>query len=125
MPAIERKLFRYAILFLGFAILSGCAADRVGLTNSQHPGPAIGQAVGSTVGAIGGNAVAGVVGFGEGIAIGAAAPFDNTKRVVRHWRTEVTADGRNIQVPENYIVDNLGRPVTGKSSKNDVRRGVR
>ena len=98
---------------------AGCATDpnRVGITNQTQPGPAIGQAIGTGVGAVGGNVVGGVVGFGEGVAVGAKAPFDNTTRIVRRWRTEVTADGRTIQVPEDILVDAQGRPVLSQPKK--------
>lgn len=94
-------------------LLTGCASDpnRVGITNPRQPGPAVGQALGTGVGAVGGNVAGAVVGFGEGAAVGAKAPFDNTTRVVRRWRTETTADGRTIQVPEDILVDASGRPV--------------
>ena len=111
------KLSRHIPIGLATASLSlllgGCATDpnRVGITNQNHPGPALGQAVGTGVGAVGGNVVGGVVGFGEGIAVGSKAPFNNTTRIVRRWRTEVTADGRTIQVPEDIVVDAQGRQI--------------
>ena len=100
-------------------LLAGCASDpnRVGITNQNHPGPALGQAVGTGVGAVGGNVVGGVVGFGEGVAAGSKAPFNNTTRIVRRWRTETTADGRTIQVPEDILVDAQGRPVVSQQKK--------
>jgi hypothetical protein len=93
--------------------LSGCARDpnRIGVTNPRAPGPAVGRAVGTGVGAVGGNVAGAVVGIGEGVAQGASVPFNNTTRVVRRWRTETTADGRTIQVPEDIVVDQYGRPV--------------
>ncbi len=97
---------------------SGCSSpDQMGVTNRQAPGPAVGRAVGTGVGTVGGNVAGAVVGVGEGVVAGAAVPFDNTTRVVRRWRTETTADGRTIQVPEEIIVDAQGRPIgqpTGK-----------
>jgi len=101
------------LLPIGLAF-TGCATDpnRVGITNQNQPGPAIGQAIGTGVGAVGGNVVGGVVGIGEGVAVGAKKPFDNTTRIVRRWRTEITPDGRTIQVPEDILVDAQGRPVT-------------
>lgn len=110
-PASPVKLVLLPVL-IGL-MHAGCATDpnRVGITNQNHPGPALGQAVGTGVGAVGGNVVGGVVGFGEGVAVGSKAPFNNTKRIVRRWRTEVTADGRTIQVPEDILVDAQGRPV--------------
>jgi hypothetical protein len=99
-----------SVLLLG---LTGCARDpnRIGVTNQRQPGPAAGRAVGTGVGAVGGNVAGAVVGFGEGVGQGAAQSFDNTTRVVRRWRTETTADGRTIQVPEDIVVDEQGRPV--------------
>jgi hypothetical protein len=93
-------------------LLAGCASEhRVGLTNPNHPGPVIGETIGAGVGVVGGNVAGAVVGFGEGAVAGAKAPFDPTTRVVRRWRTETTADGRVIQVPEDIVVDAQGRPV--------------
>jgi len=45
------------------------------------------------------------------VVAGAAAPFNNTTRIVRRWRTETTSDGRTVQVPEDILVDAQGRPV--------------
>ncbi|MEI8063007.1 MAG: hypothetical protein WCH84_02980, partial [Verrucomicrobiota bacterium] len=42
---------------------------------------------------------------------GIAAPFDTTTHIVRRWHTEITPDGRTIQVPEDILVDANGRPV--------------
>jgi hypothetical protein len=89
----------------------------MGVTNQQHPGPALGRVVGTGVGAVGGNVAGVVVGAGEGVAAGAKAPFDNTTRVVRRWRMETTSDGRTIQVPEEIIVDQYGRPVGTPAGK--------
>jgi hypothetical protein len=99
-----------AAILLG---IGGCARDpnRIGVTNPRHPGPAAGRAIGAGVGVVGGNVAGAVVGAGEGVAQGASAPFNNTTRVVRRWRTEVTSDGRTIQVPEDMVVDQYGRPV--------------
>jgi len=90
---------------------SGCATQKHTFTSPYHPGPVIGQTVGTGVGLIGGNAAGVGVGFGEGVVKGAAAPFNNTTHIVRHWRTETTADGRTIQVPEDILVDANGHPV--------------
>jgi hypothetical protein len=91
----------------------GCASDpnRPGVTNPRQPGPAIGRGIGSAVGAVGGNVVGGVVGIGEGAVAAGSKPFDTTRRVVRTWRTETTADGRTIQVPVDIEVDEYGRPL--------------
>ena len=61
---------------------------------------------------VAGNVAGGVVGVGEGFAVGASAPFNNTRRVVRTWRTETTSDGRVIQVPVDTVVDQYGRPIS-------------
>lgn len=88
------------------------------LTSPYHPGPAAGHAVGTGVGVVAGNAAGAVVGFGEGAVSGAAAPFNNTSRVVRQWHTEVTPDGRTVQVPVDVLVDEYGRPYyTNKPAK--------
>ncbi len=92
-------------------MLTGCASQNHTLTSPYHPGPVIGQAVGTGVGAVGGNIVGVGVGLGEGAVKGAVAPFDNTSRVVRRWHTETTSDGRTIQVPVDILVDTAGRPI--------------
>lgn len=94
-------------------LTAGCVSDpnRLGITNPRQPGPAVGQALGTGVGVVGGNVAGAVVGFGEGVVGGVKVPFDNTARVVRRWRTETTTDGRTIQVPEDILVDAYGRPV--------------
>lgn len=91
----------------------GCANDpnRPGITNPRQPGPALGQAVGGTVGAVGGNVAGAMVGVGEGAAAAARVPFNNTRRVIRTWRPEMTSDGRVILVPVDIEVDSLGRPI--------------
>jgi hypothetical protein len=94
--------------------VTGCASpDNVAVTNPRQPGPAGGQAVGVGVGAVAGNVAGAVVGVGEGAAAGASAPFNTTTRVIRRWRTETTSDGRTIQVPEEILVDEYGRPISG------------
>ena len=98
-------------------VMGGCASDpnRVGVTNQRHIGPAAGRAIGTGIGVIGGNVAGAAVGLGEGVAQGTAAPFNNTTRVVRRWHTETTADGRTIQIPEDIVVDQYGRPVNAPS----------
>ena len=102
--------------------LCGAAAVAAGLlaggcttpsytTSSYHPGPVVGRTVGAGVGVVAGNTAGVVVGATEGLAGGIAAPFDTETHVVRRWHTEVTADGRTIQVPEDILVDSQGRPV--------------
>jgi hypothetical protein len=103
-----------AVLFAAVAlgvVAAGCSSGRV--TNPNSPGPAIGNAAGAGVGAVGGNVAGAVVGFGEGAAAAAAKPFtyDKTQRVVRHWKVETTTDGRTIRVPEYYLVDENGRVI--------------
>ena len=99
---------------------SGCASNpgSSGITSPYHPGPVAGRAVGTGVGVVAGNAAGFAVGVGEGLVEGAAAPFDSTTRVVRHWRTETTADGRTIQVPVDILVDANGRPVNMPAANN-------
>jgi hypothetical protein len=92
-------------------LMTGCAAQNQTLTSPQHPGPVTGQAIGTIGGVVAGNGVGLGVGLSEGLVRGAAAPFDNTRRVVRHWRTVTTKDGRTIQVPEDTLVDVQGRPI--------------
>jgi hypothetical protein len=104
------------IIGAGFAALSLCGTGCNEIhpkytTSPYHPGPVVGEAVGTGVGAVAGNAAGVAVGFGEGAVRGAAAPFDPTTRVVRRWRTETTPDGRTVQVPEDVLVDSYGRPV--------------
>jgi hypothetical protein len=100
-------------LTLAALTLAGCASDpnRPGITNHSQPGPAVGRGLGSAVGAVGGNVAGGVVGFGEGVVAAGSKPFDNSRRLIRTWRTEVTADGRTIQVPVDIEVDKYGRPL--------------
>ena len=99
--------------FTATALGWGCASpDKVAVTNPRQPGPAAGQAVGVGLGTVGGNVAGAVVGVGEGVAAGASAPFNTTTRVIRRWRTETTADGRTIQVPEEILVDEYGRPIS-------------
>ena len=101
---------------LGLAILfAGCSiTDGKSTTNPRQPGPAIGQAAGTAVGVVGGNVAGAAVGVVEGTVNGVQKPFTNEPRVVRTWHTETTPDGRIIQVPQEILVDQYGRPVTGK-----------
>jgi len=114
------KTFSIALLSLAasasLAFLTGCSTN-TGHTSPYHPGPAAGKAVGAGVGVVAGNVAGAAVGAGEGLAGGMAAPFDTTTRVVRHWRTETTSDGRTIQVPEDILVDAYGRPVSMPAPK--------
>jgi hypothetical protein len=96
--------------------LSGCSTNS-SLTSPYHPGPVAGKTVGVGVGVVAGNVAGAAVGAGEGLVKGVAAPFDPTTRVVRRWKTETTADGRTIQVPEDILVDANGRPVNMPAPK--------
>ena len=55
------NIARYIPIALAVAtfglLLTGCVSDpnRVGITNRNQPGPAVGQALGTGVGAVGGN----------------------------------------------------------------------
>lgn len=80
------------------------------VTNQNAPGPQVGNAVGAGAGAVVGN----VAGAGVGAVEGSAAAVGNVftpqpTRVVRHWKQETTVDGRTIQVPVDYYVDEQGR----------------
>jgi hypothetical protein len=91
--------------------LGGCAAQGDGrVVNTRQPGPAIGTGVGIAAGAVAGNVAGAAVGAADGFAGGASTAFDGTRRVVRTWRTETTADGRTLQVPVEIEVDENGRP---------------
>jgi len=94
-----------------FLIFTGCANTEYGHTSPYHPGPVIGKSAGNAAGVVAGNAVGVGVGVVEGTAQGLAAPFDPSYHMVRHWKTETTADGRVIQVPVDVLVDKYGRPV--------------
>lgn len=71
----------------------------------------VGKAVGNAAGVVAGNAVGLGVGAVEGTVQGVAAPFDPSYRMVRHWKSETTSDGRVVQVPVDVLVDKYGRPV--------------
>jgi hypothetical protein len=94
MHALRVALFACLLAVL----LWGCAGPNY-TTSPYHPGPAVGTAAGA------------VVGFGEGVIRGGAAPFDTTTRMIRVWQEETTADGRKIMVPRDILVDAEGRPV--------------
>ena len=95
------------------ALLSAGCANEERLTNPKSPGPAAGNAVGAGVGSVAGNAAGAVVGVGEGAAAATAKVFshDPTQRVLCQWHTETTPDGRTIQVPTYYLVDQHGRVI--------------
>jgi hypothetical protein len=98
---------------LAAAIVSatGCSTA-VRVTDQNQPGPQVGNAVGGAVGAVGGNVAGAAVGVVEGGAAAVGNVFDpKTTRVVRYWKTETTPDGRTIQVPVDYEVDEYGRVI--------------
>ena len=115
------RITRYIPIALATAtfglLIASCSTQQHTLTSPYHPGPVVGQTLGTGVGVVGGNVAGAAVGLGEGVVRGATAPFNNTTRIVRRWRTETTADGRTIQVPEDILVDAYGRPVGSKSKK--------
>lgn len=95
------------MVMAGLAMFTGACANpnQPGLTSNTQPGPVAGKAVGGAVGAVAGNVAAGAVGVGEGTVGGVSKAFDSRTTVVRRWRTEVTPDGRTVQVPEDIIVN--------------------
>ena len=117
----------------GALALSGCATKRDGrVVNTRQPGPAIGTGIGMAAGAVAGNAAGAVVGAGEGFTGAASTAFNGDRRVVRTWRTEVTADGRTIRVPVETEVDQYGRPyatvassTAGGGSEDESRPAVK
>ena len=101
----------FLLLLLTFA---GCKTrdTAVRVTNQNSPGPQVGNAVGVGVGTVAGNVAGAGVGVVEGTAASVSNVFDpQPTRVVRHWKTETTADGRTIQVPVDYLVDEQGRVI--------------
>jgi hypothetical protein len=102
-------LFALFAMALG-VVASGCS-NRVGVTNPEQPGPAVGRAIGTGVGAVVGNVAGAGVGVVEGTTAGVKTSFDNTQRIVRSWREEKTQDGRTIMVPVEYLVDKDGRVI--------------
>ena len=103
---------RSAGVFAGFlAILAatGCRSD-YGAGSPYQPGPVVGKTVGNGVGVVAGNAAGVGVGAVEGTVHGVASTIDPSYHMVRVWKTETTADGRTIQVPQDILVDQYGRP---------------
>lgn len=91
--------------------VTGCSTS-VRVTNQNAVGPKVGNAVGAGVGTVVGNVAGAGVGVVEGSAAAVGDVFDpKTTRIVRHWRTETTTDGRTIQVPVDYLVDQQGRVI--------------
>jgi hypothetical protein len=124
---MEEAMRTHSPVLVGFvctiaALLAASCATPNYTTSPYHPGPAIGNAVGTAVGVTTGNVGGAVVGFGEGVVRGAAAPFDTTTRVIRVWHEEVTPDGRRIQVPQDILVDAQGRPVGLQPAGDQVPR---
>ena len=112
---IQNAFLAGGLLGLTLSLMPGCSTtDGKSATNPHHPGPAIGQAAGQAVGVVGGNVAGAVYGAGEGVVAGVKQPFTNETRVVRVWHTETTSDGRTVQVPEDIVVDQYGRPVSDK-----------
>ena len=92
-------------------LLAGCSTGRnVGVTNMEQPGPVIGRAVGSGVGAVAGTWPQ-PRGRGRGHKWRHPLAFDNTQRVVRYWREEKTTDGRIIFVPVDFLVNANGQVI--------------
>ncbi len=108
----HRIIFRGAVIsLLGF--VCGCApTDQYATTNPHQPGPVAGQNAGAAVGVVAGNVAGAGVGVVQGVGAGAASTFNPNYRMVRHWRTETTSDGRTIQVPYDVMVDENGKPVS-------------
>jgi hypothetical protein len=69
-----------------------------------------GKAVGTGIGVAAGNVAGFGVGVAEGTVHGVATTFDPSYHMVRVWKTETTPDGRTIQVPQDILVDQYGRP---------------
>lgn len=102
------------VWILLLASLAGGCESKGRLTNPASPGPAAGNAVGAGVGAVAGNVAGAVVGIGEGAAAATGkvfSPPNLTQRVICQWHEERTPDGRTIQVPTYYLVDEHGRVV--------------
>ena len=87
--------------------LAGCQTGG----SPYQPGPVAGKAVGGGVGVVAGNAVGFGAGVVQGTVGGVRSVMDPSYHMVRYWRTEVTSDGRTIQVPYDILVDQYGRPV--------------
>ena len=107
---------------LAFALLCGCSLPHSEgrITNPNRPANNVGVVVGAGVGHVVGSTAGGVVGFGEGMTAATGSYFSTrgaATRVVRHWRTETTPDGRTINVPDDYLVDKDGRVIRKVSSQ--------
>jgi len=95
--------------FLTLLSATGCRSD-YGAGSPYQPGPVAGKAVGTGVGVVAGNVAGFGVGIADGTEKGVAATFDPSYHMVRVWKTQTTADGRTIQVPQDILVDQYGRP---------------
>jgi len=95
---------------------SGCntTTTESSVHNQRQPGAAVGNAVGTVVGTVGSNVAAVATGAAEGASNAIKSTYTNERRIVRTWRTEITSDGRTIQVPVEIEVDEHGRPIEGK-----------
>lgn len=114
---MKSSLPTVSVILAASLLATACATPRDGRrVNTRQPGPAIGTGVGIAAGAVAGNVAGAVVGAGEGFAGAASTAFDGDRRVVRTWRTEVTADGRTIRVPVEIEVDAYGRPYPSPGS---------
>ncbi|MDX2111667.1 MAG: hypothetical protein SFY80_15655 [Verrucomicrobiota bacterium] len=108
-------------------VLTGCASSRdvgVNLTPAQQYGAGVGTVVGAATGAaVAANPWAGAaIGGGAGMVVGSVIGTiaDNAGgelRIVRTWSTEVTTDGRTIQVPKEFVVDEYGRIIRPYNAK--------
>lgn len=107
---ISRKLVQVPVVAFSFLSIIGCSTDSY-VGSPYHPGPVVGQAVGTGVGVVAGNAIGLGTGVVQGSVHGVAVALDPSYRTVTQWHDETTADGRVIQVPVNILVDKNGRPV--------------
>ncbi|HEY5345634.1 MAG TPA: flagellar motor protein MotB [Verrucomicrobiae bacterium] len=100
------------VAFAGLLVLAaatGCRTD-YGAGSPYQPGPTAGKVVGGGVGVVAGNVAGFGVGVAQGTVHGVASTFDPSYHMVRYWKTEITPDGRAIQVPYDILVDQYGRP---------------
>jgi hypothetical protein len=107
---MKTRLFA-SLLSVSTALLTGCNSNPDSRVTSNQPGPAVGHAVGTVVGAVGSNVVGVGVGAVEGTTAAVKSTFTNERRVIRTWREEKTSDGRIIKVPVEIEVDAQGRPI--------------
>lgn len=98
--------FAGAIMLLA---ATGCRTD-YGAGSPYQPGPVAGKTVGGGVGTVAGNVAGFGVGMVQGTTHGIASTMDPQYHLVRYWKTETTPDGRTIQVPQDILVDQYGRP---------------